>query len=197
MMDRALRSLGLLTVMGSLAMACSHGTVDGELQGQEFGKVRTAFFDTYDNEDGGALTIFLYDYEWTCEEIQQASDDGEELWPEDSDQVVGGLSIVLLKWNADEYTFEVPTATGAYKVFDFYNPSDYQNLDNGDLLAFLSVSFANESGAVEAYDFADNGAFELIKLDLEKTVAGEFDVTLSDSDAPFAGKFKAEPCDIL
>jgi len=193
---RAVTTLIATLLIAFLASGCAPASVDGEVSGQQVGKIKTAFFDTVSEEGFSYMMIYLSDYKATCEEMKAAVDNEETMWPDDSDQVVGVFFMMLTVWNEADFSFDLPSETGEYKIFNLYDYTDYVNLSDGDMLSWSSIAMANESDTVDVSDISAFGSVVLDKIDLEGKVKGSFDVTMDGTSASLVGDFTVEACDI-
>ena len=183
----------LCALLGTVLGACAPASIDGNVDEYEYGKVRTAFFDTYEDSYGSFLSIVLYDHEFTCEELQAAFDAGDSPSAGDGETLIGAMSFTIAQYMGDGI-FSVDNLEGDYKVFDIYDTSDYFDLSNGDRVAYVYSAFYIDPEEAEIFDTAEVGTVTITKADLEKRVAGEFDITLSDTGGELSGDFKVEPC---
>lgn len=180
-----------------IAMGCSSNRIDGGLGDYDYGKIQTAYFDYYSETvyglEYGLLTIWLSDYEWTCEALQAASENGLGMPASDpADLVVGSVVLTLGQYLGD-YEWAPPEEVGEFSVVsDMYDPD---NITVDGLFAEFDATFASDDESIYMDDFGTWGTIELKRLDLSSELEGTFEVGLLGGGT-MDGRFTVARCPI-
>jgi hypothetical protein len=187
----------VLTALSLGMFACSSpATVDGTAGDHEFSRIKTGFFDTYD-DGSGVYYMFFSDYGWTCDELQTAYNNDSAPAISDSNLVVGSAIFLPFVLN-DDYSFGGVTQPGTYDFVDINVQSawdllDLVSLETGANYATGTIQFMNEIGTVEDNYLVTGGQLEITDVDLTKSISGTYNIGLDDSSV-LQGKFDLEFC---
>lgn len=171
-MPRSLKTALALPMLLAALTGVGCNSVSGEVGGETFGRITTAFFGEIDYDDESGLRVLLMDHRFSCADLTQR-------WtPDELDAIPALTSLSLRTYDADEAEFDSEA-------------DDYE-----ERMSAGAVVYDDGLEADEGFDLVE-GTMTVDKWSEGRSLSGSFEITLEDEDGDeydLEGSFHASFC---